>query len=42
MVNAMSQPLYNKETAPVPIAEEISWTSGAVWTDMKKNSAHWG
>jgi len=42
MVNAMSQPLYTRDTARVPIVEEISWASGAVWTGMKKNSARWG
>jgi len=42
MVIAMSQPLYTRDRAPVPIVEEIRWTSGAVWTGLKKNSAHWG
>ena len=31
VVNTTPRPLYTRERDPVPIVQEVGWTSGLVW-----------
>ena len=38
VVSATPRPLYPRERAPVPIAQEAGWPPGSVWTGVEERN----